>query len=66
MSERLRELYTKDVEADFFGGMKRRFADPVRPQDAKGRFRPHPLLVLLMTFLCFALVTFFYFSYRQP
>ena len=65
MSERLRTFYDQDPEADLAARIKRFIADPLRPQDEKGRFRPNPLLVLLLTFLITAIGTFFYFSYRQ-
>jgi len=65
MSERLRKFYDQDPEADPAASLKRFLADPLRPQDDKGRFRPNSLLVLLLTFLVVAIGTFFYFSYRQ-
>lgn len=65
MSERLRNFYDQDPEADVAARIKRLLADPLRPQDEKGRFRPNPLLVLMLTFLVVALGTFFYLSYRQ-
>jgi hypothetical protein len=65
MSERLQKFNDQDPEADVAAWMKRFLADPLRPQDEKGRFRPNPLLVLLLTFLVVAIGTFFYFSYRQ-
>lgn len=63
MRARLREFHEQDTESDFLAAAKRRLADPIRPEDAHGRFRPHPLLILLLTFAVIALGTFFFFSF---
>jgi hypothetical protein len=63
MRARLREFHEQDTENDFPTAAKRLLADPIRPEDANGRFRPHPLLVLLLTFVVIALGTFFFFSF---
>jgi hypothetical protein len=51
MIERLRTFYAQDPEVDVAARIRRLVADPLRPEDEKGRFRPNPLLVLLLTFL---------------
>lgn len=63
MRARLREFHEQDTEFDLLAAVKRRLADPIRPEDANGRFRPHPLLILLLTFVVIALGTFFFFSF---
>jgi hypothetical protein len=63
MQENLRNLFDQDPEARLLTGIRRRLADPLKPQDENGRFRPHPLLVLLGAMGSIAAGFFFYFSY---
>lgn len=66
MRQRLLEFYAQDPESDWVAKVKQRLADSVRPQNEKGRFRPHSLLVLLGTIALIATGAFLYFSYFQP
>jgi hypothetical protein len=65
MQENLRNLFEQDPEARLLTGIRRRLADPLNPQDENGRFRPHPLLVLLGAMGSIAAGFFLYFSYLR-
>jgi hypothetical protein len=65
MRENLRELFTQDEEARILTALWRYVADPVKPQDQNGRFRPHPLLLLLGVIVGTAVALFLYFTYAQ-
>ena len=65
MQENLRNLFQQDPEAQLLSGIRRRLADPLKPEDDKGRFRPHPLLVLLGAMASIAAGVFFYFGYLR-
>jgi len=66
MRRDLRQLYEQDPEARLLRLIGRSLADPVKPQSKDGRFRPHPLLVLLTLFGVIMTGVFLYFSYLQP
>ncbi len=58
----LRALYNADPESNLQKALLRSLADDFKPVDAKGRWRPSPLLILIAV-LAFALVALFvYFS----
>lgn len=65
MRAELRQLYATDPEARLLQVMGRSFADPVKPESAKGRFRPDPLLVVLGVIALFVASVFLYFTYFQ-
>jgi hypothetical protein len=65
MRQRLREFYARDAKYDW-ANLKRLVADPVRPQNQKGRFRPHPVIVLLGTVVFTAVGAFLCFSNWRP
>lgn len=64
--EDLRQTYAQDPEARLLQIVSRSLADPVKPEAANGRFRPHPLLVLLGVIGAFVVGVFLYFTYFQP
>lgn len=64
--EELRSLYSLDQEASLLKNVVRRLADPIQPQDTKGRFRPHILLVWLLSIGLITGSVFAYFSLFQP
>jgi hypothetical protein len=64
--EELRKLYSRDPEKSLLKNAVRCLADPIKPLDEKGRFRPHPLLVWLLAFGLVAGSVFIYFSCTQP
>jgi hypothetical protein len=66
MQQNLRCLFEQDPEAQLLTGIRRRLADPLKPEDENGRFRPHPLVVLLGAMGAIGAGVFFYFSYLHP
>lgn len=59
-------MYAQDPEATLRQIVRRSLADPVKPEDANGRCRVHPLVVLLSTSGAIAAAAFVYFSFFQP
>ncbi len=58
----LRSLYRSDPESNIQKALLSALADDLKPVDAKGRWKPSPLLILLLA-LAFGLVAvFIYFS----
>jgi hypothetical protein len=66
MQQNLRDLFEQDPEAQLLAGIRRRLADPLKPENEDGRFRPHPLVVLLGAMGAITAGVFFYFSYLRP
>jgi hypothetical protein len=66
MRKELQQLYAQDPEARLLQSFWRSLADPVKPEDANGRFRPHALLVLLGILGGLAATVALYFTYFQP
>jgi hypothetical protein len=66
MQQDLRYLFEQDPEARLLVGIRRHVTDPVKSQDEDGRFRPHPILLLLGVIGGLAAAVFLYFSYMQP
>ncbi len=66
MCESLRELFKQDPEARILARLRRYAADPVKPEDQDGRFRPHPVILLLGVIGGLATIVFLYFSYSHP
>lgn len=64
--EDLRKLHSLDPEARLLRNILRRLADPIKPLDDRGRFRPHPLLVWLLSLALVVVGVFVYFSYNLP
>ena len=58
----LRALYNADPESNLQKALLRSMADDLKPVDAKGRWRPGPLLVLVAVLACALVTVFFYFS----
>jgi hypothetical protein len=65
MQEHLRKFHGQHPDADIIATLKRRLADPVKPQTENGRLRPHPLIFLLGMIVLTAVCDFLYFSYFQ-
>ena len=65
MRERLRQAYAQHPENNLFQQVKRKFRDPAKPEDASGRWRPHPLLLLLGGLTLAAIAIFLYVSFSQ-
>ena len=66
LREELRQMYAQDPEARILPQIRRRLADPMKPTNENGRFRPHPLALLLGTIGAIAAAVFLYFSYFKP
>ncbi len=65
MRERLRQAYAQHPENNLFRQVKRKFRDPAKPEDVRGRWRPHPLLLLLGALTLAAIAIFLYWSFFQ-
>ena len=62
VSEALRKLYEEDAEANLQRAFLLALSDDLKPLDAKGRWRPSPVVVILgCLFFAIALI-FIYFS----
>jgi hypothetical protein len=57
----MRRAYALDPEANLLQRLRRAIADPVKPEDVKGRFRPAPVVVVFGVGLAITIGTFFYF-----
>lgn len=62
MQRALRRIYHGDGETNLHKALPTALADDLRPLDQKGRWRPNPLLVLLVVLLVALLGIFLYFS----
>ena len=62
LRQALRTIYRSDVEANLHSALLQSLSDSLKPVDEKGRWKPSPLLVLLVALLCALIVVFLYFS----
>jgi hypothetical protein len=58
----LRTIYHSDDEASLQNALLQSLSDSLKPVDEKGRWKPSPLLVLLVSLLCALIGVFLYFS----
>jgi hypothetical protein len=58
----LRTIYRGDAEANLQTAILQSLSDSLKPVDEKGRWKPSPLLVLLVSLLCALIGVFLYFS----
>jgi hypothetical protein len=58
----LRAIYRSDAEANLHSALLQCLSDSLKPVDEKGRSKPSPLLVLLVSLLCALIAVFLYFS----
>jgi len=58
----LRTIYRSDAEANLQTAILQSVSDSLKPVDEKGRSKPSPLLVLLVSLLCALIGVFLYFS----
>ena len=58
----LREIYRADAETNLQSSLFESLSDELKPIDAKGGWKPSPLLVLAFFLLCALLGVFVYFS----
>jgi len=61
----LRQIFAKDDENNLFRQLLRRLRDPVQPEDKRGRWRPHPLLLLCGVLLLVAVAIFLYVTFTN-
>lgn len=59
----LRSLYSTDPESNLQKALLRSLADDLKPADAKDRWRPSPLLILIAVLACALIAVFLYFSF---
>ena len=62
----LRSLYSSDPESNLQKALLRSLADDLKPVDAKGRWKPSPLLILVAVLACALAAVFLYFSLGAP
>lgn len=65
MFSSLEEAFKGDPEQSLMWQITQKLRDPIKPEDAKGRFRLHPLLLALGLLFLIALGTFVYFGVQQ-
>jgi len=58
----LRQIYRSDTESNLQSAFLESLSDELRPVDEKGRWKPSPLLVLMVVLLCALAGVFIYFS----
>lgn len=58
----LRHIYRNDPESNLQSALLQSLSDELRPVDEKGRWKPSPLLVLMVVLLCALVGIFIYFS----
>ena len=58
----LRQIYRSDAESNLQNALRESLSDELKPVNAKGRWRPSPLLVLTVALLCALAGVFVYFS----
>ena len=58
----LRSIYRSDAEANLQTALLHSLSDSLKPVNEKGRWKPSPLLVLLVSLLCALIGVFLYFS----
>ncbi len=58
----LRSLYGNDPESNLRDALLRSLSDDLKPLDARGRWRPSPLLILISVLIAAMTVVFFYFT----
>jgi hypothetical protein len=58
----LRHIYLSDVETNLQSSLLESLSDELKPINEKGRWKPSPLLLLMIVLLCALLGVFAYFS----
>ena len=57
----LSQIYRGDVESNLQAALVQSISDELKPIDERGRWKPSPLLVLLLALLCALAGVFLYF-----
>jgi hypothetical protein len=58
----LRTIYRSDAESNLHTAFRHSLSDSLKPVDEKGRSKPSPLIVLLVSLLSALIGVFLYFS----
>ena len=58
----LRQIYLSDTEINPQCSLLESLSDELKPIDEKGRWKPSPLLILMLVLLCALVGVFVYFS----
>jgi len=58
----LRALYANDPESNLQNALLRSLSDDLKPLDARGRWKPSPLLILVLVLLAAMVAVFCYFT----
>lgn len=58
----LRQIYRSDSETNLQSSLLESLSDELKPIDEKGRWKPSPLLILMLVLLCALLGVFVYFT----
>jgi hypothetical protein len=66
MGADIRRTYASDPESRLRQRIRRALADPVKPEDVKGRLRPSPVLLVFGAAIAITVGTFFYFFFCMP
>ena len=61
----LEEAFKGDPEQSLMWQITQKLKDPIRPENAEGRFRIHPLVLALGLLFLIAVGTFIYFGIQQ-
>ena len=62
----LRSIYGNDPESNLEKALRRSLADDLKPVEEKGRWKPSPLLILVLLLACALAAVFFYFTLGGP
>jgi hypothetical protein len=63
MLQLLRERFTQESEAQILSRLTSWFADPLKPINEAGYFRPSPIALMMVVVGLIAVGTFLYFGY---
>lgn len=58
----LRQIYRSDAECNLQNAIRESFSNELKPADDNGRWKPSPLLILVLVLFCALLGVFVYFS----
>jgi hypothetical protein len=62
VQQALRQIYRSDAETNLQRSLLESLSDELKPINEKGRWKPSPLLLLMIVLLCALLGVFAYFS----
>ncbi len=65
MREKLRQAFAQDGQNNLLRQVMRKLRDPVKPETERGRWRPHPLLLVGGVLLLAAAAIFLYMTFSD-